>query len=156
MDCVNDTKQIRATSLNPSWELYATETNPEKGPMPTTTLNAGRSTPETTGTTSTMSPTPSRGIHTGLAAGAIAGIVIGSIVAIVLGIVAIMVVRSKLRRAQVTQNVPATGPQGMSSPEPKEPTPEISPGSIAPRPPVETPPSDGAYPASQRPVEIGS
>ncbi|KAF8531423.1 hypothetical protein BDD12DRAFT_810888 [Trichophaea hybrida] len=48
---------VRSTSRNSSWKLYATETNPAKGPMPSETLSAVTS-KDTPSTTVTPSPPP--------------------------------------------------------------------------------------------------
>ncbi|KAF8541735.1 hypothetical protein BDD12DRAFT_908417 [Trichophaea hybrida] len=97
MNCA--TSAVLTTYRNPSWMLYATETNPAKGPMPTiissstSTSSTATSQPQTS-----AAPTPtSTGKGTGLPIGAIAGIAIGGIVAIGLCIVGIMLLRSRLR-----------------------------------------------------------
>ncbi|KAF8541778.1 hypothetical protein BDD12DRAFT_945564 [Trichophaea hybrida] len=113
------------TTRNPSWYLYATEANPAKGPMPTVTMDTmgnreksstiARSESQRSTTVQTASPAvPVKSNN--LPIGAIAGIVIGSIIAIGLCVVGIMVLLSKLRRANQAQ-------RGIASFQSKEPIP---------------------------------
>jgi hypothetical protein len=74
------------TSRNPSWALYASETNPAKGPMPTIIPSSTKK-------------------SNALSAGAIAGIVIGSIIAVGLAVAAITVIWFKLRKTNSAQQV---------------------------------------------------
>ncbi|KAF8529786.1 hypothetical protein BDD12DRAFT_903749 [Trichophaea hybrida] len=126
LDCADTT--VRTTMRNPSWALYASETNPAKGPMPTTTpISTEISSDLVEAAPSPTAPTlppPSLSRSTEernpLPVGAIAGIVIGSIIAIALAVTAIMVIWFKFRKANSNLQV-------MSQFQPKE---SISPAPV--------------------------
>ncbi|KAF8241501.1 hypothetical protein K440DRAFT_624826 [Wilcoxina mikolae CBS 423.85] len=102
MNCA--TSAVLTTYRNPSWMLYATETNPAKGPMPTITTSStstsstATSQPQSSSTAVTPPTATPTGKGTGLPIGAIAGIAIGGIVAIGLCIAGIMLLRSRLKK----------------------------------------------------------
>ncbi|KAF8244634.1 hypothetical protein K440DRAFT_635857 [Wilcoxina mikolae CBS 423.85] len=101
--------ELSTTILNPSWKLYAVNTNPEKGPLPTTTFtDLSTSVPTSVETsavqteTSTSSPNltilvPQSGGTKAIPAGTIASIAIGCIGALALCAVAVMLVWFMLR-----------------------------------------------------------
>ncbi|KAF8538094.1 hypothetical protein BDD12DRAFT_886083 [Trichophaea hybrida] len=126
LGCQNSYSEL-ITTRNPSWYLYATEANPAKGPMPTITTDTMRNKEKSltiveseslrsTNVQTASPPVPVKRDH--LPIGPIAGIVIGSIVAIGLCAVGIMVLLSKLRRADQAQG----GIAPFQSKEPISPT----------------------------------
>ncbi|KAF8534997.1 hypothetical protein BDD12DRAFT_983553 [Trichophaea hybrida] len=105
VNCWNGTSgPVTTTFRNPSWKLYAVETNPSKGPKPTMQITSTE--PESSSSTSSSRPTavptiPALQEQKGfsLPIGAIAGIIIGSIVLIVIGIMVVIAFRHKLRHS---------------------------------------------------------
>ena len=89
--------ELTQTIINPSRALYQYETNPAKGPMPTTTSSIQRPPSTVTSDHTTAVPEQPGGNGTNLPAGAIAGIAIGCILVAVLGVAGLMVVRSRTR-----------------------------------------------------------
>ncbi|KAF8241504.1 hypothetical protein K440DRAFT_642199 [Wilcoxina mikolae CBS 423.85] len=114
----------RTTTRNPSWALYAAETNPAKGPgasiigTPIGTAVAASTTAATQGTTAAA--VTAQGGKEQLTPGAIAGIVIGAIAAVVVGVVVVMVVWFKLKRKE--------GQGGGGEQEVKMPEEDVGPG----------------------------
>jgi len=105
IDCYNQTiGQTAATTFrNPSWKLYATITNPAKGPVPDIVTYSSSSVDVSSSSTVSALPTSTaaRGGGTqGISTGAIAGIAVGGVVAIALCVGAIMAIRYCMRKPQ--------------------------------------------------------
>ncbi|KAF8241505.1 hypothetical protein K440DRAFT_642200 [Wilcoxina mikolae CBS 423.85] len=115
------------TILNPSWRLYATHTEPEKGPLPTTTYEipsstAESSTPPATSTQVLLSSLVQAGNNKPtMQAGTIAGIAIGCIVSVALCAVGILLLWARLRRVP---SVPPPQQQAIQVQENYEPKDE--------------------------------
>ncbi|KAF8541754.1 hypothetical protein BDD12DRAFT_828304 [Trichophaea hybrida] len=102
VDCYNkQIGQMTNTVLNPSWRLYATETNPAKGPRPSITYTTESTTAPSssmTASTATAAPTATASPgKQGLSTGAIAGIAVGGIATIALCVLAVIAVRHFLK-----------------------------------------------------------
>ena len=140
---------VSTTTRNPSWALYASETNPAKGPMPTTTPSSTETPSDLVkAAPSSTAPAPLSPAlaakSNSLSGGTIAGIIIGSIIAIALAVAAIMVIWFKLRTAN-------SNPQVVSQFQPKvsmSPAPVYSSsGPQSPQTPV--------WPSPQQPAPKG-
>jgi hypothetical protein len=143
--CWNGSNTVRLTSFrNPLWYLYATETNPAKGPLPVTVKAS--STESSTSSSAepivTASPKVQQNGIT-MPIGAIAGIAIGCIVAIVVGIIVVIAFRSKIRRPNNGQDV--LPPFHTKEMEPSSPAPVYTHAAVYPSPP------QSAYQAGQAP-----
>ncbi|KAF8534996.1 hypothetical protein BDD12DRAFT_857464 [Trichophaea hybrida] len=105
VDCYNQNiGKMTTTTRNPSWRLYATETDPKKGPSPTTIYESSSSFVSSTLVSSSLSSTGTR--TRGVSTGAIAGIAVGGIAAIALCVGAIFAVRSFLKKPQPPKQPP--------------------------------------------------
>jgi len=104
VDCYNSKLgELTTTVKNPSWRLYATVTNPAKGPPPSISYSSYEPSSSADISSSSTLPTSTaapRGEKQGISTGAIAGITVGGIVAIAVCVGAIMAIRHFMRKPQ--------------------------------------------------------
>jgi len=107
VDCYNSKLgELTTTVKNPSWRLYATVTNPAKGPPPSISYSSYEPSSSADISSSSTLPTSTaapRGEKQGISTGAIAGITVGGIVAIAVCVGAIMAIRHFMRKPQQPQ-----------------------------------------------------
>jgi len=144
VDCWNGTDTQRLTTFrNPSWYLYATETNPAKGPIPVSVTRKASSTESSTSSSAEPASPKMKQNGISMPIGAIAGIAIGCLVAIVFGIIVVLAFRSKIRRPNNGQDV--LPPFHTKEMEPSSPAPVYTHAAVYPLPP------QPAYQAGQAP-----
>jgi hypothetical protein len=133
---------LTRTFDNPSRALYQFETNPAKGPMPTTTFSSQTSFSIVTSDAATALSVQPGGNGTNLPAGTIAGIAVGCILVAVLGVAGLLIVRSRTRSPnRIAELVAVFRPR-----EPETPAPVYTSGS----------PQSVVYPMIQQPIPMGS